>query len=158
MIEGVYVKSTRHGREILVAACDAELLGRILEGGRIPFKVETTADARTLVSHLKKQIGYERAREVVEGLGYQYQATSHKAKRRGRPRPTGVTHEPIKFTDEQFLRLYKEDLNDTEIAAVLGVSQPAVSYRRRKLGLPPRGRGRFRVLDFLPQIESARDG
>jgi transposase len=118
-----------------------------------PFKVETAGDARTLVQHLKKKIGYERARAVVERLGYQYQTPSHKAERRGRPRPTGSTPEPRKFTDEQFLMLYKEDLNDTEIAAELGVSQPVISYRRRKLGLPPQGRGRFRALDLLPQIE-----
>lgn len=35
----VYVKSTRRGRDTLVAVCDAELLGRTLEGGRVPFKV-----------------------------------------------------------------------------------------------------------------------
>lgn len=40
MTEGFYVKSTRHGREILIAACDEELLGRTLEGGRVPFKVD----------------------------------------------------------------------------------------------------------------------
>lgn len=40
MAEGVYVKSTRRGREILVAVCDAELLGMTLEGGRVPFKVD----------------------------------------------------------------------------------------------------------------------
>ncbi|MFB0543788.1 MAG: DUF424 domain-containing protein [Candidatus Bathyarchaeia archaeon] len=38
--EGVYVKSTRRGREILIAACDEELLGRTLMGGRVPFKVD----------------------------------------------------------------------------------------------------------------------
>ena len=35
----VYIKSTRHGRDTLVAVCDAELLGKTLEGGRVPFKV-----------------------------------------------------------------------------------------------------------------------
>lgn len=35
----VYVKSTRSGKDTLVAVCDAELLGRTLEGGRVPFKV-----------------------------------------------------------------------------------------------------------------------
>ena len=35
----VYVKSTRQGGETLVAVCDAELLGKTLEGGRVPFKV-----------------------------------------------------------------------------------------------------------------------
>jgi hypothetical protein len=37
--EEVYVKSTIHNREVLVAACDADLLGKTLEGGRVPFKV-----------------------------------------------------------------------------------------------------------------------
>lgn len=40
MEEGVYVKFTRHGRDVLVAACDVELLGRTLEGGRVSFKVK----------------------------------------------------------------------------------------------------------------------
>jgi len=35
----VYLKITKHGRDILVAVCDAELLGKTLEGGRVPFKV-----------------------------------------------------------------------------------------------------------------------
>ena len=40
VIDGVYIKSHRKGREILIAACDCELLGKILEGGRAPFKVD----------------------------------------------------------------------------------------------------------------------
>ena len=35
----VYVKSSRLGRETLVAVCDAEILGKTLEGGRVPFTV-----------------------------------------------------------------------------------------------------------------------
>ena len=35
----VYIKSMRHGRDTLVAVCDAELLGKTLEGGSVPFKV-----------------------------------------------------------------------------------------------------------------------
>ena len=38
-LEGVYVKTVRQGRDVLVAVCDAEILGRTLEGGRAPFKV-----------------------------------------------------------------------------------------------------------------------
>jgi len=38
MVE-VYVKSTHHGRDTVVAVCDAELLGKTLQGGRVPFKV-----------------------------------------------------------------------------------------------------------------------
>jgi len=37
--KGIYVKTTTHGRETLVACCDEELLGRTLEGGQVPFKV-----------------------------------------------------------------------------------------------------------------------
>ena len=35
----VYVKSMRRGRDTLVAVCDAEILGKTLEGGRVPFNV-----------------------------------------------------------------------------------------------------------------------
>jgi hypothetical protein len=35
----VYVKSMRRGRDMVVAVCDAELLGKTLEGGRVPFTV-----------------------------------------------------------------------------------------------------------------------
>lgn len=35
----VYVRSSRHGRDTLVAVCDAELLGKTLEGGKAPFVV-----------------------------------------------------------------------------------------------------------------------
>jgi len=35
----VYVRSIRRGRDTLVAVCDAEILGKTLEGGRVPFKV-----------------------------------------------------------------------------------------------------------------------
>lgn len=35
----VYVKSMRSGKDTLVAICDVELLGKTLEGGRVPFLV-----------------------------------------------------------------------------------------------------------------------
>jgi hypothetical protein len=35
----VYVRTIRQNRDILVAVCDAELLGCTLEGGRVPFEV-----------------------------------------------------------------------------------------------------------------------
>jgi hypothetical protein len=38
-LEGVYVKTIRHGRDTLVAVCDAEILGKTLEGGKVPFTV-----------------------------------------------------------------------------------------------------------------------
>ena len=38
-LEGVYVKTIRQGRDTLVAVCDADILGKTLEGGRVPFIV-----------------------------------------------------------------------------------------------------------------------
>jgi hypothetical protein len=35
----VYLRVIHHGKDILVAVCDADLLGRTLEGGKVPFKV-----------------------------------------------------------------------------------------------------------------------
>jgi len=35
----VYVRTIRSGRDTLVAVCDAELLGKTLDGGRVPFEV-----------------------------------------------------------------------------------------------------------------------
>ena len=35
----VYLRTSRHGRDTLVAVCDAELLGQTILGGRVPFKV-----------------------------------------------------------------------------------------------------------------------
>ncbi len=35
----VYLRTSRHGRDTLVAVCDAELLGQTLLGGRVPFTV-----------------------------------------------------------------------------------------------------------------------
>ncbi|MGQ9680285.1 MAG: DUF424 domain-containing protein [Candidatus Bathyarchaeia archaeon] len=35
----VYVKTMKHGRDIIVAVCDAELLGKTLQGDRVAFKV-----------------------------------------------------------------------------------------------------------------------
>ena len=35
----VYVKTVIHGKDIVVAVCDEEILGKTLEGGRVPFKV-----------------------------------------------------------------------------------------------------------------------
>jgi hypothetical protein len=35
----VYVRSIRQGRETVVAVCDEEVLGKTLEGGRVPFTV-----------------------------------------------------------------------------------------------------------------------
>ena len=35
----VYVKTVTHGRDMVVAVCDEEILGKTLEGGRVPFKV-----------------------------------------------------------------------------------------------------------------------
>jgi hypothetical protein len=35
----VFVKTINRGKDIVVAVCDEEILGKILEGGRVPFKV-----------------------------------------------------------------------------------------------------------------------
>jgi hypothetical protein len=38
-MDKVFLRSVRQGRDVLVAICDFELLGKTLEGGRVPFKV-----------------------------------------------------------------------------------------------------------------------
>ena len=38
-LEGVYVKTVRQGRDTLVAVCDADILGKTFEGGKVPFTV-----------------------------------------------------------------------------------------------------------------------
>ena len=35
----VYVKTVVRGKDMVVAVCDEEILGKTLEGGRVPFKV-----------------------------------------------------------------------------------------------------------------------
>ncbi len=35
----VFLRTSKHGRDTLVAVCDAELLGQTILGGRVPFKV-----------------------------------------------------------------------------------------------------------------------
>jgi uncharacterized protein len=35
----VYLRTSKHGKDTLVAVCDIELLGKTLQGGRVPFKV-----------------------------------------------------------------------------------------------------------------------
>ena len=35
----VYVKTVIHGKDRVVAVCDEEILGKTLEGGRVPFNV-----------------------------------------------------------------------------------------------------------------------
>ncbi len=46
----VYIRSTRHGRDTIVAVCDADILGETLEGGRVPFKVSKRFYGGTLAS------------------------------------------------------------------------------------------------------------
>jgi hypothetical protein len=38
-LDKVYVKTVTQGRDMLVAVCDEEILGKTLEGGKVPFKV-----------------------------------------------------------------------------------------------------------------------
>jgi hypothetical protein len=35
----VYVKTVIRGKDIVVAVCDEDILGKTLEGGRVPFEV-----------------------------------------------------------------------------------------------------------------------
>ena len=49
MVE-VYLRTTRHGKDTLVAVCDAEILGKTLEGGRVPFHVSERFYRGTLAS------------------------------------------------------------------------------------------------------------
>jgi hypothetical protein len=35
----VYVKTVIHGKDMVVAVCDEEILGQTLKGGKVPFKV-----------------------------------------------------------------------------------------------------------------------
>jgi len=121
---------------------DPRIVGFVAD--RINFKVKKPQDARTLVQHLKKQLGTERAKEVVRKLGYVYSED-----RRG----THATSRK-KFTDEEFLDLYEKEMNDGEIADRLGVTPSAVGNRRRLMKLPlNKLRKRFMPLEILDQIE-----
>lgn len=113
----------------------------------IPFKLETPHNVATLVQHLKKQLGYDRARQVVEKLGYVYKEKIIK---------TPVGH-VLKFTDEQLIELYNKDLNDVQIAKILRVTPPAIRYRRNRLRLPVIDKRKcFWMLDKLDQIEELK--
>jgi len=56
----VYLKTVVSGRDVLVAACDEELLGKTLEGGRVPFKVSESfyggalAEVEELVESMRR--------------------------------------------------------------------------------------------------------
>ena len=111
---------------------------------RTNFKVETPQDARTLVQHLRKQLGTERAKEVVKKLGYVYSKDRRGTHARSRK----------KFTDEEFLDLYEKGMNDGEIADKLGVTPSAVGNRRRLMELPTnKWRKLVMPLEMLDQIE-----
>jgi hypothetical protein len=58
----VYVKSTRQGRDTIVAVCDEEILGKTLKGAKVPFTVHE--------GFYKGTLG-----EVEEALGAMRQAT-----------------------------------------------------------------------------------
>ena len=38
-MDKVYVKTVIRGKDMIVAVCDEEILGKTLEGGKVPFKV-----------------------------------------------------------------------------------------------------------------------
>jgi hypothetical protein len=56
----VYVRAIRHGKDTLVAVCDAEILGKTLKGGRAPFEVSerfyrgTLADLDEAIEAMRK--------------------------------------------------------------------------------------------------------
>lgn len=111
---------------------------------RTNFKVETPQDARTLVLHLRKQLGTERAKGVVKKLGYVYSKDRRGTHARSRK----------KFTDEDFLDLYEKGMKDGEIADKLGVTTSAVGNRRRLMELPiNKLRKLVMPLGMLDQIE-----
>jgi len=121
---------------------DARMIDFVAE--RTNFKVETPQDARTLVQHLRKQLGTERAKEVVRKLGYVYSKDRRGTHARSRK----------KFTDEEFLDLYEKGMNDGEIAEELGVSTSAIGHRRRLMKLPiSKVRKLVMPLEMLDQIE-----
>jgi hypothetical protein len=108
------------------------------------FKVETPHDARTLVLHLRKQLGTERAKEVVKSLGYIYSKDRRGTHARSRK----------KFTDGEFLDLYEKGMNDGEIGDELGVSTSAIGHRRRLMKLPiSKVRKLVIPLEMFDQIE-----
>jgi len=108
------------------------------------FKVETSQDARTLVQHLRKQLGTERAKDVVRKLGHVYSKDRRSTHARSRK----------KFTDEEFLDLYEKGMNDGEIADNLGVTSSAVGNRRRLMKLPiSKFRKLVMPLEMFDQIE-----
>jgi len=110
----------------------------------VPFRPKTTHEVASLTQHLGNQLGYERARRVAEKLGHQYAKPSH----RELPKQSRQ-----KFTNKELIKYYNEELNDREIADILGVSRAAVNYRRNILGLPPHsksGRKKARKLVQCP--------
>ena len=111
---------------------------------RTKFKVETPQDARTLVQHLRKQLGKDRAKDVVRKLGYVYSKDRRGTHARSRK----------KFTDGEFLDLYEKGMNDGEIGDELGVSTSAIGHRRRLMKLPiSKVRKLVMPLEMLDQIE-----
>ena len=64
----VYVKSTRRGREFVVAACDAELLGKTLKGGRVPFKVNE-AFYKGVLMEVEEALGIIKMGTIVNLVG-----------------------------------------------------------------------------------------
>jgi len=134
--------NTQEMGNIFALRDDARMIDFVAE--RTNFKVETPQDARTLVQHLRKQLGTERAKEVVRKLGYVYSKDRRGTHARSRK----------KFTDEEFLDLYEKGMNDGEIGDELGVSTSAVGHRRRLMKLPiSKVRKLVMPLEMLDQIE-----
>ncbi len=66
--------SRRYGGVILCTKNDPRLIDYILE--RIDFTINNKSDAATAMTYLRKHIGYERARRLIEKTGYIYRTTS----------------------------------------------------------------------------------
>lgn len=66
----VYLRTTRHGKDTLVAVCDAEILGKTLEGGRVPFHVSERFYGGILAS-LEEAIEAMRKATICNMIGKQ---------------------------------------------------------------------------------------
>lgn len=109
----------------------------------IKLPLQDRGHVSAVSTRLRRMLGNERATKVMDEV-YTYsdvvisRRTSPKAPliRRGWIAQASV-HGKLKFTDDEFLDLYLQGGNDTDIGQALGVSTPAVQYRRTKFGLDP---------------------
>ncbi len=131
LVHDIYGELTN--RPFLALRSDPRIVDFVTE--RIPMKIECGRDAAILAQHLGKHLGKARTREVIERLYTYVVRPPRKSEKLG-------PHGNKKFTDEEYLMVYKEGLNDTKAADVLGVTAASVCRRRGKLGLPTQGQRR----------------